>query len=100
AGARRAAPHDLVGEERIEVAHGVDLRRRGVGPAETERRKPALHLSEHIARLLAHGLGTGFAAPDGAFAVASASLPGLGAARDHEARRAIAVGAAQPQALN
>src|SRR5262249_52424206 len=77
-GARRAAPHDLVGEERIEVAHGVDLRRRGVRPAETERRQPALHLAEHVARLLAHRFGTAFAAPDGAFAVASASLPGLG----------------------
>src|SRR5262249_26080927 len=57
-GARRAAPHDLVAEKRIEVAHGVDLRRRGVRPAETEYRKPALHLAEHVARLLAHRFGT------------------------------------------
>src|SRR5438105_952980 len=67
-GARRAAAHDLVGEKRIEVAHGVDLRRRGVRPAETEYRKAALHLAEDVGRLLAHGLGTAFAAPDGAFA--------------------------------
>src|SRR5262249_18515221 len=91
-GTRRAAAHDLVGEKRIEVAHGVDLRRRGVGPAETEYRKAPLHLPEDVARLLAHGLGTGFAAPDGAFSVASASLPRLGAARDHEARPGIGVG--------
>src|SRR5262249_40313784 len=91
-GARRAAAHDLVGEERIEVAHGVDLRRRGVRPAETEPRQPALHLAENVAPLLAHGLGTTFAAPDGAFAVASAPFPRLGAARDHEARRGIGVG--------
>src|SRR5215475_15322524 len=64
-GTRRAAPHDLVGEERIEVAHGVDLRRRGVGPTEAEYRKAPLHLAEDVARLLAHRLGTGFAAPDG-----------------------------------
>src|SRR5262252_3502088 len=89
AGARRAAAHDLVGEERIEVAHGVDLRRRGVRPAETERRQPALHLAQDVGRLLAHGLGTTFAAADGAFAVASGPLARLGAARDHEARRGI-----------
>src|SRR5215510_3908570 len=74
-GARRAAPHDLVAEKRIEVAHGVDLRRRGVRPAETEHRKAPLHLAEHVARLLAHRLGTAFAATDGAFAVASGPLP-------------------------
>src|SRR5215472_18555831 len=91
-GARRAAAHDLVAEKRIEVAHGVDLRRRGVRPAETEYCKAALHFAEHVARLLAHRLGTAFAAPDGAFAVASTSLPGLGAARDHEARRGIGGG--------
>src|SRR5262249_20744075 len=91
-GTGRAPPHDLVGEERIEVTHGVELRRRGVRPAETEHRKPALHLAQHVARLLAHRLGTTFAAPDGAFAVAAASLPRLGAARDHETRRGIGVG--------
>src|SRR5262245_20909673 len=91
-GTRRAAAHDLVGEKRIEVAHGVDLRRRGVGPAKTEYRKAPLHLAHDVARLLAHGLGTGFAAPDGAFAVAAASLPRLGASRDHEARGGIGVG--------
>src|SRR5262249_30149564 len=98
-GTRRAAPHDLVGEERIEVTHGVDLRRRGVGPAETEYRKAPLHLAEDVARLLAHGLGAAFAAPDGAFAVASASLPRLGAARDHEARRAIGVGGGEREGV-
>src|SRR6266508_1703551 len=35
-GARRPAPHDLLGQKRIKVVHGVDLRRGGIGPAEAE----------------------------------------------------------------
>src|SRR5262249_8893882 len=86
------AEQDLVGEEGVEVVHGIDLGRRGIGPAEAERGEPALHLAEHVARLLAHGVGRGFTVPHGAFAVSCAALPRLAAARDHEARRGVAGG--------
>src|SRR5215475_12580889 len=55
-GARRPAPHDLVGEKRMQVVHGVDLRRRRISPPKAERREAALQLPQHVARLLAHRL--------------------------------------------
>src|SRR5262249_50846557 len=51
--ARRPAPHDPAGEEREDAVPGVDLRRRGVAPAEAERRHAPLQLAEHEARLVA-----------------------------------------------
>src|SRR6266511_1315033 len=52
-GARRPAPHDLVGQKRIKVMHGVDLRRRGISPAEAELGEAALQLAQHVACFLA-----------------------------------------------
>src|ERR1051325_1951551 len=43
-GARGATAHDLASEERVQVEHGVDLRRRGIGPTMAERAEAALHL--------------------------------------------------------
>ena len=69
AGARRAAAHDLVGEERMQVVHRVDLRGGRVGPAEAEQRQPPLHLAQHVARLFAHRVRRGFAEPHRVIAV-------------------------------
>src|SRR5262245_44826614 len=92
AGPRRTAAYDFVGEEGVEVVHGIDLRRRGIGPAEAERAEPAFHLAEHVMCLLTHGVGRGFAMPYSAFAVACTALLRLAAARDHEARRGVGGG--------
>src|SRR5207248_2755448 len=77
---RGAAPHDLVGQKRIKVLHGIDLRGGGIRPRAAERREAALHLTEHVARLLTHGFGTGVATTDDALAIACAALTRLGAA--------------------
>ena len=43
-----AAAHDLVGEERMKVVHGIDLHP-VVSPSAAECGDPALHLAEHSA---------------------------------------------------
>src|SRR5262245_48115869 len=86
---RRPAPHDLIGEKWIEIVHGVDLRRRGIRPTETEHREPPLELAQYIAGLFAHRLRAGLAVANDPLAVACAALPSLGAACDHETRSGI-----------
>src|SRR5262249_10112112 len=84
-GARGAAAYDLIAEERVEVVHRVDLGRGGVGPGEAENAEPALHLAQHILRLLAHGVGPLLAAPYRALTITRAALARLAAAGDDEA---------------
>src|ERR1700757_5037938 len=45
----RAAPHELVGEGRVDVEDGVELGRGDVGPRAAECRHPPLHGAEHKA---------------------------------------------------
>jgi hypothetical protein len=48
------APHNLLGEERVEVVNGIGLRRRRIRPTETEERHAPLHFDQHEARFLSH----------------------------------------------
>ena len=81
-----AAANDLVGEERIKIMHRVDLGGGGVRPGEAECRQAALHVAEHVAGFLAHGIEGRLAAADDAFAVARPSSC-LRAPGNDEARR-------------
>ena len=70
----------------MDVMDGVELRRRGVLPAEAERRHAALHLAEHEARLLAHAGRRDVAEPHDMIAVVAAALRRFAAAGDDERR--------------
>src|SRR5208282_3556223 len=72
--ARRAALDQLVGEERMDVAHGVELHRAGVAPARADRRHAALHLAEYPARLLAQARRARVAARDDVVAIVRLAL--------------------------
>ena len=73
----------------MQVEHGVDLRRRGVGPGEAEPAEPCFHRAEHEHCLLAQRVGAAFAPAHDALAVATLAGPRLRAAGDHEARRRL-----------
>src|SRR5262245_9284706 len=76
-GARRPASDDFLGQKRVNVMQGVHLRRRGIGPAEAELDEATLQFAQHVARFLAHRVGTGLAVTNGALLVARAALPRL-----------------------
>src|SRR5262245_21736297 len=68
-GARGTTADDLVGEERVEILHRVDLARRGVAPAPAQEAEPPLHLAQNEGGLLAHRLRARLAMANGAFPV-------------------------------
>ena len=76
---RRTAVGDCLGIDGVKFMHGIDLRRRGIDPGDAEAPQSSLHLGQHVAGLLAHGIGAGFPVADGAPAILSSSLSGLAA---------------------
>src|SRR5438874_850949 len=76
----RAAPHVLVGKMRVDIEHRIELRRRDVLPAETERPHALLHRGEDAARLVAHAVRRLVAEPDDAFGIAAGTVGRLATA--------------------
>src|SRR5580698_11443612 len=79
-----AAPHEFVGEKRMQVMNRVNLRRRGIAPGKAERGHAALHFAEYEACLFAKAVRAYVAEPHDAFAVAGVAFLRFGAAGDHE----------------
>src|SRR3984957_21117880 len=77
-----AALDDLVEEERLQIADGVDLRSGDVAPADAEQREPRGDLVHDVVRLLLHGLGARLSEADDALAIAGIALARLSAAGD------------------
>ena len=84
------ASRQIVGNEGVDVVHGVKLHGGCVVPRGAECGHPALHFTQHPGRLLAQAGGAGVAARDDVVAVIALAFWRLAAAGDYKAAPWIA----------